>query len=55
MCYFGPFRIVQHIGIVAYKLLLPNDACIHPMFHVSLLKRCIGSLCLSMFPFHVGF
>jgi hypothetical protein len=43
--YFGPFPVVAKVGAVAYKLGLPEYTSIHPVFHVSLLKKTVGSQC----------
>ena len=37
--YAGPYRIKQVISDTAYKLELPMDMGIHPVFHVSKLKK----------------
>ncbi|WMV09135.1 hypothetical protein MTR67_002520 [Solanum verrucosum] len=41
--YVGPYQILQLVGKVAYELDLPNEfAPFHPVFHVFMLKKCIG-------------
>jgi hypothetical protein len=36
----GPFKIIEQIGLQAYRLRLPESMKIHPIFHVSLLEPC---------------
>lgn len=41
--YFRLYQITKKIGVVAYELALPEDAQIHPVFHISKLKPFFGS------------
>ncbi|GKB85403.1 putative reverse transcriptase domain-containing protein [Tanacetum coccineum] len=39
--YVGPFEILERIGLVAYRLRLPEElSSVHDTFHVSNLKKC---------------
>ncbi|GJT95717.1 putative reverse transcriptase domain-containing protein [Tanacetum coccineum] len=39
--YVGPFKVLKKVGVVAYKLELPQELSrVHNTFHVSNLKKC---------------
>ena len=41
--YVGPYEILQRVGEVAYKLELCAElSSVHPVFHVSMLKKFLG-------------
>ena len=38
--FIGPFEILERIGVVAYRLVLPpNMSGVHEVFHVSMLRK----------------
>ncbi|WMV34407.1 hypothetical protein MTR67_027792 [Solanum verrucosum] len=41
--YIGPYRIAKRIDKVAYELELSQElSAVHPVFYVSMLKKCMG-------------
>jgi hypothetical protein len=43
--YIGPYKVLKRVGAVAYRLELPKEMSdIHPVFHISQLRRCLKVL-----------
>ena len=43
--YVGPYKILERVGKVAYKLALPpNLTSVHNVFHVSMLKKYVPNV-----------
>ena len=41
--YYGPYKVLQKISTMAYKLELPTSSRVQPVFHVSCLNKVIGN------------
>ena len=40
--YYGPYKVLQKIGSMSYKLEIPASSQVHPFFYVSCLNKVIG-------------
>ena len=43
--FYGPYTVLKRVGQVAYQLALPSHSKLHLIFHVSCLKKVIGTKC----------
>jgi hypothetical protein len=43
--FYGPYTVLKCVRQVAYHLALPSHSKLHPIFHVSCLKKVIGTKC----------
>ncbi|GKD52085.1 hypothetical protein Tco_1281061 [Tanacetum coccineum] len=47
--YVGPFKVLEKVGSIAYKLELPQELSrVHNTFHVSILKKCYSDKPLAV-------
>ncbi|CAM8999772.1 unnamed protein product [Rhodiola kirilowii] len=53
--FYGPFLITDRIGKVAYRLQLPDNARIHNVFHVSILRKCLDPSTAAVHEFPLQF
>jgi hypothetical protein len=50
--FYGPYTVLKCVGSVAYQLALPSQSKLHPVFHVSCLKKVIGTKCQTQTRLH---
>jgi hypothetical protein len=43
--FYGPYIVLKRVGQVEYQLALPSQSKLHHVFHVSCLKKVIGTRC----------
>ena len=43
--FYGPYTVLKRVGQVAYQLAFPSHSKLHLVFHVSCLKKVIGTKC----------
>jgi hypothetical protein len=41
--FYGPYIVLKHVGQVPYQLAFPSSSNVCPVFHVSFLKKVIGT------------
>ena len=45
--FIGPYQILKRVGNAAYRLDLPPELeSVHPVFHISMLRKCLSDLAL---------
>ncbi|KAM1904015.1 hypothetical protein ACFX13_041456 [Malus domestica] len=52
--FYGPFKVLQKIGQVAYKIELPATSKLHPVFHLSCLKKQLGFDIIPAIPLSIA-
>jgi hypothetical protein len=50
--FYGPYTVLKRVGQVAYQLAFPNHSKLHHVFHVSCLKKVIGTKCQTQTSLH---
>jgi hypothetical protein len=43
--FYGPYIVLKRVGQVGYQIAFPSHSKLHPVFHVSCLKKVIGPKC----------